>query len=50
MEKGRAIVLTLYPRFIQLRLKGTREVINLDIEVALACARKVQAREAGIKV
>ena len=50
MEKGRPIIASLKAGVIELRIKGLREVHFLDYEVALACARKVEAREAGIKI
>jgi hypothetical protein len=49
-EKGRALIVTLKGSTIELRFKGLREKLLLDYEVAVACARKVSAREAGIKV
>lgn len=50
MEKGRPIVATLKGGEIELRVKGLREVLHLDYEVAVACARKVAFREAGGKI
>lgn len=49
-EKGRPLIVTLKGGVIELRFKGLREILYLDLEVAVACARKVAAREAGIKI
>lgn len=38
-EKGRALVAVLNPRFLSIRLKGTRETYDLNYEVLLAFAR-----------
>ena len=47
---GRVLVVELHRQYINLRLKGKQDSVNLDYEVALACAEKVRARENGIKV
>lgn len=39
-ERGRAIVLTLHPKFMTLHLKSTREAYNLDYEAAFSLAAK----------
>jgi len=44
------LIVTLKGSVIEMRMKGLREVLILDLEVAVACARKVAAREAGIKI
>jgi len=49
-EKGRPLIVTLKGGTMELRFKGLREILLLDYEVAVACARKVAAREAGIKI
>lgn len=49
-ERGRPIIATLKGSVIELRIKGLRSVEILDYEVALACARKVAAREAGVRI
>ena len=50
LERGRPLIVTLKGSVIEMRMKGLREVLILDLEVAVACARKVAAREAGIKI
>lgn len=49
-EKGRPLIITLKGGEMELRFKGLREVLHLDYEVAVACARKVAFREAGGKI
>lgn len=49
-EKQRPLLVTLKGSTMELRFKGTRETLLLDYEVAVACARKVAAREAGVKI
>ena len=40
LERGRAIVVTLQPRYMTLHLKSTRESYNLDYESAFQLAAK----------
>lgn len=49
-EKDRPLIVTLEGSVMRLRFKGLREVLTLDYEVAVACARKVAFREAGGKI
>lgn len=49
-EKGRALIVTLKGGELEFRFKGLREKLILDLEVAVACARKVAFREAGGKI
>lgn len=39
-EKGRAIVIVLHPKFVTLRVKGTRESYNLTYDAAFSLAAK----------
>jgi len=39
-ERTRAIVIDLHPRYLTVRLKGTRETYNVDYEALLAFARR----------
>jgi hypothetical protein len=41
-ERTRPIVIVLHPRYLTVRLKGTREAYNLDYELLLALGRRRQ--------
>ena len=49
-EKGRPLIVTIKGGELELRFKGLREILHLDLEVAVACARKVAFRESGGKI
>ena len=50
LYRGLPIVVELGRGSMVLRQKGRQERWNLDYEVALECAMKVDARERGVKV
>lgn len=47
LERGRAIVVELHPRYLRLRLKGLHGGVNVDYESVLALARKLAWRRDG---
>lgn len=48
--RGNVIVVELHANFMRLRFKGKQTAHCLDYAVALECAQKVEAREAGVKI
>lgn len=43
-ERGFPIVVTLHPRYMELRVKGTRTAVVVDYEAALDLGRKLAWR------
>lgn len=41
-ERTRPLVIVLHPRYLTVRVKGTREAYNLDYELLLALGRRRQ--------
>ena len=44
-ERSDALVVSLYPRYLSIRLKGQREVRNVDYGAILDLARKIAFRQ-----
>lgn len=44
--RGRALVVTLHPTYLAVRLKGKRHGYVLDYQAVYECAAKLAAREA----
>ena len=42
-ERGRPLVVTLHPRYLQIRRKGTQEVYNVTYDAIYSMAAKVSA-------
>jgi hypothetical protein len=45
MDRGRALVVTLHPRYLEIRRKGTRETYTIPYDVCLSMAAKYNLRE-----
>ena len=47
LDRGRPLIVTLHPRYLEVRRKGTRESYNLPYDAVLSVAAKYNLREKG---
>jgi hypothetical protein len=47
LDRGRPLIVTLHPRYLEVRRKGTRETYTIPYDVCLSVAAKYNLREKG---
>jgi len=50
LERGEPLVVTLHPRYLEIRVKGKRTGVTVDYEAVLALGRKLDYRRNGGRI